>query len=154
MNSATFYSSFIATMAFGILFNVPRRSLASGGLVGMLGWILYVGLMAYLKVDMVVATLISAFSIATLSQFLARYHKMPATLFSVSGIIPLVPGGLAYDTIRRFMENNYAEGIQLGTKTLLLAGAIAFGLIFSGVLTNTLQRFKQAKENGELNKLH
>ncbi|HVJ48345.1 threonine/serine exporter family protein [Desulfitobacterium sp.] len=146
MNAATFYSSFIATMAFGILFNVPRRSLASGGLVGMLGWVIYTSLMAYFQVDMVIATLISAFSIATLSQYLARYHRMPATLFSVSGIIPLVPGGLAYDTIRKLMENNYAEGIQLGAKTLMLAGAIAFGLIFSGVLTNTLHRFKQANQ--------
>lgn len=143
MNISTFYSSFIATMAFGILFNVPRRSLASGGLVGMIGWVIYIGLMDNLQLNAVVATLISAFSIATLSQFLARYHKMPATLFSVTGIIPLVPGAVAYDTIRQFMENNYTEGIQLATKTLMLAGAIAFGLIFSGVLTNTLHRFKQ-----------
>jgi uncharacterized membrane protein YjjB (DUF3815 family) len=145
MTATTFYSSFIATMAFGILFNVPRRSLASGGLVGMIGWVLYMSMMTYVQVNMFIATLISAFSIATLSQFLARFHKMPATLYSVSGIIPLVPGGLAYDAIRRFMENNYAEGIELATSTLLLAGAIAFGLIFSGVLTNTLHHTKQAK---------
>ncbi|AHF05941.1 threonine/serine exporter family protein [Desulfitobacterium metallireducens] len=145
MNAATFYSSFIATMAFGIIFNVPRRALASGGLVGMFGWVLYMGLITYYQTNMFIATLISAFSIATLSQFLARFHKMPATLYSVSGIIPLVPGGLAYDAIRRFMENNYTEGIQLATSTLLLAGAIAFGLIFSGVLTNTLHRAKQPK---------
>lgn len=149
MNAATFYTSFISTMAFGILFNVPRRSLASGGLVGMLGWVIYTGLIAYLQVDMVIATLTSAFSIATLSQFLARYHKMPAILFSITGIIPLVPGGLAYDAIRRFMENNYTVGVQLGTKTLMIAGAIAFGLIFSGMLTDTLHRFKQAKGNVE-----
>lgn len=145
MSIATFYSSFIATMAFGILFNVPRRSLASGGLVGMIGWVIYIGLIDYLQLNAVLATLISAFSIATLSQSLARYHKMPATLFSVTGIIPLVPGALAYDTIRQFMENDYTEGVQLGTKTLMLAGAIAFGLIFSGVITNTLHRFKQTK---------
>lgn len=145
MTATTFYSSFIATMAFGILFNVPRRSLASGGLVGMIGWVIYMSMMTYVQVNMFIATLISAFSIATLSQFLARFHKMPATLYSVSGIIPLVPGGLAYDAIRRFMQNNYTEGIQLATSTLLLAGAIAFGLIFSGVLTNTLHHTKQAK---------
>lgn len=143
MNAATFYTSFISTMAFGIIFNVPRRSLASGGLVGMLGWVIYISMLEYLHLDMVVATLISAFSIATLSQFLARYHKMPAILYSVSGIIPLVPGGLAYDTIRKFMDNNYTEGVQLGTKTLLIAGSIAFGLIFSGVLTDTLRRAKR-----------
>lgn len=147
MNLAAFYTSFFSTMAFGILFNVPRRLLPSGGLIGMLGWVIYTFLMELPQYNMASATLISAFSIATLSQFLARYHKMPATLFSISGIIPLVPGGLAYDTIREFMANNYAEGVQLGTKTLMIAGAIAFGLILSGVLSDSLQRFKHPLKN-------
>ena len=134
------YSSFLSTMAFGVLFNVPRKSLLSGGLVGMLGWMIYITLSEKMSMNLVSATLLSAFSVATLSQFLARLHKMPVTVFSISGIIPLVPGGMAYDTIRRFMENDYAEGLRLGSITLLLAGAIAFGLIFSGVITETFNR--------------
>jgi uncharacterized membrane protein YjjB (DUF3815 family) len=140
MTWTTLYSSFLATMAFGVLFNVPRKSLFSGGLVGMLGWMIYTILSSQMNMNLVSATLISAFSVATLSQFLARLYKMPVTVFSISGIIPLVPGGLAYDTIRRFMENNYIEGLRLGSVTLVLAGAIAFGLIFSGVLTETFKR--------------
>jgi len=34
-------SSFVATMAFAILFNVPYKALLGGGLVGMLGWSIY-----------------------------------------------------------------------------------------------------------------
>lgn len=136
------YSSFFSTMAFGILFNVPRKSLISGGVVGMLGWMIYITLSERYDINLVAATLIAAFSVATISQFLARLHRMPVTVFSISGIIPLVPGGLAYDTMRRFMENNYTEGFRLGSVTLLLAGAIAFGLIFSGVITETFKRRK------------
>lgn len=147
MSWTALYSSFFATMAFGVLFNVPRKSLLSGGLVGMLGWMIYVVLIENLQMNLVTATLISAFSVATISQFLARLYKMPVTVFSISGIIPLVPGGLAYDTIRHLIENNYSEGIRLGSVTLLIAGAIAFGLIFAGVITDTFKTKSSRRES-------
>ncbi|MGE4274323.1 MAG: threonine/serine exporter family protein [Desulfitobacterium sp.] len=137
MNWTALYASFLATMAFGVLFNVPKKTLLGGGLVGMLGWMIYVTLTKELNVNLVTATLAASFGVATLSQGLARKLKLPVTVFSVSGIIPLVPGGMAYDTMRQLIENNYLEGLRLGSITLLIAGAIAFGLIFSGVLTET-----------------
>ncbi|HHY28767.1 MAG TPA: threonine/serine exporter [Desulfitobacterium dehalogenans] len=140
MNWTALYASFFATMAFGVLFNVPRKSLLTGGLVGMLGWAIFVTLTVNMKINIITATLFAAFCVATVSQILARRYKMPVTVFSISGIIPLVPGGMAYDTIRQFIENNYTEGVRLGTITLLIAGSIAFGLIFSGVITETFSR--------------
>ncbi|OEG00309.1 hypothetical protein BHF71_05255 [Vulcanibacillus modesticaldus] len=133
------YSSLIATMAFGIIFNVPKKTITSGGIIGMLGWSIYTWLIDVLKYEMVSATLVAAFFVANFSQVLARYHKIPVTVFSISGIIPLVPGGLAYDTMRNFVENDYLTGVRLGTKTLLISGAIAFGLIISGVISQTIR---------------
>lgn len=142
MTVMDFYASFFSAMAFGVLFNVPRKALIQGGFVGMLGWVIYIILYQKLYMNLVTATLIAAFSVATVSQFLARFHKMPVTAFSIAGIIPLVPGGMAYDTMRHFIDSDYAEGFRLGSVTLLLAGAIAFGLIFSGVITETFKRGK------------
>ncbi|SHN49725.1 threonine/serine exporter family protein [Desulfitobacterium chlororespirans] len=144
MSWTALYASFFATMAFGILFNVPRKSLFTGGLVGMLGWAVFVTLTVNLEINTITATLFAAFSVATVSQILARRYKMPVTVFSIAGIIPLVPGGMAYATIRQFIENNYTEGVRLGSITLLMAGSIAFGLIFSGVITETFSRKKGA----------
>lgn len=144
MNLTKLYASFLATMGFGILFNVPRKSLLTGGLVGMIGWIIYVVLTVNLQLNMIAATLIAAFGVATISQILARLKKMPVTVFSIAGIIPLVPGGMAYETIRQFIQNNYDEGIRLATVTLLMAGSIAFGLIISGVITES---FSQKRGN-------
>jgi uncharacterized membrane protein YjjB (DUF3815 family) len=146
MSWTAVYSSFFATIAFAVLFNVPRKSLISGGIVGMLSWVIYVILTEEIHINLVAATLIAAFSVATISQFLARFYKMPVTVFSIYGIIPLVPGGLAYDTIRHLMENNYAEGFRLGSVTLLVAGSIAFGLIFAGVITETFKKKSNKRE--------
>lgn len=68
---------------------------------------------------------------------------MPVIIFSVGGIIPLVPGGLAYDAMRRFVENDNNLGIQYGVQALLLSGAIAAGLVLSEVLGQMFLRIKK-----------
>jgi len=134
------YASLIATMAFGIIFNVPKRVLFTGGIVGMFGWLLFIWLSKSYNYDAVFATLAAAFVVASISQILARYLKMPATIFSIAGIIPLVPGGLAYDAMKHFVTDDYALAMEYAIKTLFISGSIAFGLIFSGIISQTLKR--------------
>ncbi|AOZ93821.1 threonine/serine exporter family protein [Paenibacillus crassostreae] len=134
---AQLITSFIATAGFAILFNSPRRALVQCGLVGMLGWITYVMLLEH--VNNIVATLLATLLIGVISQFFAKLYKMPVIIFSVAGIIPLVPGGLAYDSMRRFAQNDYNTAIHLGVQALLLSGAIALGLVLSEVLNQTLR---------------
>lgn len=132
-------TSFIASAAFGILFNVPKKSLIKCGFVGMIGWFFYIILVRY-EYDAVVASLIAAFIIAVISQIFARMYKTPIIIFSVSGIIPLVPGGLAYDAMRKFVENDYNMAIQLAAKAFMISGAIAVGLVISEVLNQLIHK--------------
>lgn len=134
-------TSFIASAAFGILFNVPKKSLIKCGLVGMTGWFFYVVLVRH-DYDAVVASLIAAFIIAVISQIFAKMYKTPIIIFSVSGIIPLVPGGLAYDAMRKFVENDYNLAIQLAAKAFMISGAIAVGLVISEVLNQLVRKIK------------
>nr|WP_058300820.1 threonine/serine exporter family protein [Gorillibacterium timonense] len=129
-------TSFIASAAFGILFNVPRKVLVQCGFVGMLGWALYYSLSEE-GFDIVVATIAAAFFVTLISQIFARMFKTPIIVFSVSGIIPLVPGGLAYDAMRMFVEGDYNLAMQAAARAFLISGAIAIGLIFSEV-TNVI----------------
>ncbi|SDM46631.1 threonine/serine exporter family protein [Sediminibacillus halophilus] len=132
-------TSFIAAAGFGVLFNAPRNALIQCGLVGMLGWVLYYGLAAE-GTDAVPATLAGAFLVGGLSQVCAKYYKTPVIIFNVSGIIPLVPGGLAYDAMRNFVENDYNAAVQLAAKAGLISGAIAIGLVFSEVINQVIKK--------------
>lgn len=129
-------TSFIASAAFGILFNAPRRMLLQCGLAGMLGWVAYVLLAPQL--DAVFATVMATFIVGVASQLLARLYKKPVILFSVSGIIPLVPGGLAYDAMRQFVESEYNLAVQLAAKAFLISGSIAIGLVLSEVINQMI----------------
>jgi uncharacterized membrane protein YjjB (DUF3815 family) len=120
----------IATISYGILFNVPKKALIGGGLIGMCGWLVVYELRTF-YLSAVAASLIAGFLVATLSQLIAKPFKLPSTNFSIAGIIPLVPGSKAYRTMRSFVEGDYVGGLALGAETFLSAGAIAAGLMIS-----------------------
>ncbi|RDW22230.1 hypothetical protein CWR48_00550 [Oceanobacillus arenosus] len=141
---AQLVTSFIASAAFGILFNTPKRALIQCGLVGMIGWIVYYVLVAQ-GLHVVPATILAAMLVALLSYFCSKIYRMPIIIFNVSGIIPLVPGGSAYNAMRHFVINDYYTAVQLSTKVMLLSGGIAIGLMFSEVISQVVRKIAAAK---------
>ncbi|WP_435799482.1 threonine/serine exporter family protein [Peribacillus asahii] len=139
-------TSFIASAAFGVLFNAPKQSLIKCGLVGMIGWVLYYGLVE-LEYDSIFATLVAAFVVGVISQFFAKRYKMPIIIFTIAGIIPLVPGGLSYDAMKHFVENDYNVAVQLAAKVCMLAGAIAMGIIFAEVMNQLMIKYNRRKQS-------
>ncbi len=132
-------TSFLASVAFGIIFNAPKTSLPKCGLVGMVGWLIYFYI-AQNNVDQAVATLAASFFVAVMSYQFAKIYKSPSIIYSVMGIIPLVPGGLAYDSMRHFVVNDYNLALQLAAKAFMISGAIAFGIVFSEVFNQIMKK--------------
>lgn len=137
------FLSFIAAAAFGIVFNIPRRTLVSCGLVGMTGWLVYRTYFLTFD-DSIQATFAGAFAVALLAHILAKMFKMPMIVFSVAGIIPLVPGSRAYNAMRNIVEEKFLEAIAFAAEALMISGAIAMGLVFAEVLMQVFFKF-QAK---------
>lgn len=121
---------FLATVSFGIIFSVPRSSLLLGGGIGTLAWGIFRMLPEY-GVTSIFATSIASITAAMLAHFLARKFRIPATTFTIPGIIPLVPGSKAYYTMLAFVKGDYMGGLELGIETMLQAGAIAAGIVFA-----------------------
>ena len=137
-------TSFIAAAAFGLLFNVPKDMVLKGGLSGMIGWIFYFNLVEN-GMDSVVASGSASVLIGVIGQLFAKKYKTPVIIFNVSGMIPLVPGGLAYDAMRHFVVNDYSVALQLAAKAFLISGAIAVGIVLSEVFNQLIAKIKAAK---------
>lgn len=131
--------SFIFTACFGVIFNAPTKAIPYCGFVGAIGWIIYYVLIEF-NVTEVQASFIGAFVVAIVAQIFARRFKMPMIIFNVSGIIPLVPGGIAYNTMRNIVELDYNMGIQNGMRAFMISGAIAMGLVFAEVIIQLMMR--------------
>ncbi|WP_054956869.1 threonine/serine exporter family protein [Paenibacillus dakarensis] len=132
-------TSFIASAAFGMIFNAPRKALVQCGFAGMVGWILYIWFQN-MGMNPVAATVIAAFVVTMISYFFAKKYKTPIIVFSVSGIIPLVPGGLAYDALRHVAQNQYDLAVQLGARAFMISGAIALGLLLAEVTNQVIKK--------------
>lgn len=134
--------SFISTVGFGIIFNVPRKELIRCGIVGTVSWMIYYVLFTH-HVSVVIATGVASFAVAIISQVFAIKYRVPVIIFIAGGIIPLVPGGVAYNAMRSFVENDYLLAISYTTNTAMLAGTIALGIVFAEVVNQVIrERFK------------
>ena len=138
-------TSFVATFDFGIIFHIPRKLLIQCGFVGMVGWMAY-WTIVHFHHNEVIAALSGSFLVAVISQVFARIYKSPVIIFSVAGIIPLVPGGAAYNAMRNFVENNYYVAVSLAAKVCLISGSIAMGLMFSEVINQLIFRAHARKK--------
>ncbi|MDL5041628.1 threonine/serine exporter family protein [Heyndrickxia coagulans] len=132
-------TSFFSSAGFGILFNAPRKLLIQCGITGMIGWGIYFLFYLY-EQNVVYGTFIAAFFVGIISQVFARFYKTPILIFTVGGIIPLVPGGLAYEAMRHFVQNDYNGAVSLAAKVLLLSVAIAIGLVASEVANQLIKK--------------
>ncbi len=143
-----FGSSFLTAFGFTILYNIPKKAILPASITGAVGWTSYFFLTNYLTVVNFVSTIIASFFIAFISQVFARKLKKPVIIFTLPGLIPLVPGGMVYNMMRAFVEGNSELGFQFATNTFLTAGALALGLSINGVffqLFSSRDLFKRGK---------
>lgn len=125
--------SFVASVAWGIIFRAPRRRLGFIGLCGGLGWCAWV-IGEGMGLSDVSRTLLGAFVVGLSGEVFARVFREPATVFITAGIVPLVPGAASFAAMQAFVVGNYLDGLSLATQALLAASAIAAGLAFASPL--------------------
>jgi uncharacterized membrane protein YjjB (DUF3815 family) len=122
-------SAFFATFFFAVLFNVSKKELIYCGLVGAIGWLIYLFIFK-LSNSIIFSNFISALSISIMSRILAKLRKMPISIFLIPGIIPLVPGTGMYKTMYAMLNQNFEEAAFYGAQSLQIAGVIAIAIIF------------------------
>lgn len=143
--------SFLATVAFGILTNVPRKALLACGLTGMTGWMTY-WLSNQLGVGLGFSNFFGAFVIGLLSVFFSRKMKMPMIIFNIPSLVPLVPGGPAYKAVRDILLRNFEVGVTNLLIVLVTAGAIAAGFMATGICERMLMAYLTARKNKKIAK--
>lgn len=120
--------SFIATLAFAVVINVPVRYLLPGALAGTIGWLIY-----RFFGSTNTAVFLASVGIGLLAEGGARMFRVPVLIIAVPGIIPLVPGVGAYSTMLALVKGNFIGALTTGAETLFAAGAIAVGVAVATV---------------------
>lgn len=127
--------SFLATVSFAIVFNVPVRYLLPGGLAGMVGWLIY-----RVLGEGNMAIFLASLGIGAMAEMGARIFRVPTLIIAVPGMIPLVPGAGAYDTMMALVRGEFTAALAKGTETFFAAGAIALGIALATVPLRFVQK--------------
>ncbi len=141
-----FILSFFASAGFGILFNAPRRTIFAGGLSGAFGWLVYFIATQY-DVQAVIASFLGAIVLTAISIMSSRQLRAPIIIFITCGIIPLVPGGMAYNAMRSVVLQNYDMALAYGFQVALISMAIATGIISTEMIDSLFQTLKRKVKN-------
>lgn len=135
-------ASFLASLGFGILFNIKGRNLLLAGITGAVGGIVY-KLCLYYGMGELMANFIAALCLGLCGEIFARVNKTPVTTFIVCALIPLVPGGGMYRTMLEVVAGDAQKALSLALNTLSIAGVLALGILI--VSTATQFYFKSKK---------
>ncbi len=138
-----FLLAFAGSFCAGVLFNVKGRNLVWTGFSGMVGWMVYI-MLSKLTGQAFFSIFGGAVAVGLFSEIMARILRQPATVFSIPGIFPLVPGIAAYEAIQYLMSNKIQDAGGKMAETLAGAGAIAFGIL----LVTALFRATSGKKSG------
>ena len=109
--------SFLATLAYAILFNVPKQYYTACGITGLV-------------TTVALASFVGTLAVVLISRILTVRKKCPITIFLVSGIIPLVPGAGIYYTAYYLVTGQMSLAAVMGLEAVKIAFAIVLGIIF------------------------
>ena len=124
----------IGTAAFALLFGIDREHYVPAGVIGAIGWALYLILIRNCGATPVVATLAASTLVCIVSRMAAIPYRIPAQGFLLCGIFPLVPGAGVFWFTYYFTDSQFDLSMQSG----LLAGKVAIAIVLGIILAMEL----------------
>ena len=132
-------SAFFTSLFFSIMFHVSKRNILFSGLIGTLGWTIYL-LTLKMNDSFVTATFLGTVCVTLVAYLLATFRKAPVTVFLIPGIIPLVPGALLYQTAYHYTQKAYTVAQQYLFDTVSAAAAIAIAVVIVSALYRAIRQ--------------
>lgn len=139
-------AALIGTASFAILFGVPRRYCLPAGIVGMLGWIVYLLTFRYAHLGVFGATFLAATVVAILSRYFAFWQKCPSTVFLICGIFPLIPGAGVFWSAYYIVSEQIRPALGAGFTAVKVTIAIVLGII---IAANVFRKHKKVRKSAD-----
>jgi len=134
-----FIGAYIGSLGFGLIFHIRGRKLLWAALGGAISWTVYSGLEGILAGELV-RYLLGTMSAAVYAEILARVHRVPVTVYLVTGIMTLVPGNGIYTTMKYCISGEAELFLETGLHTFAIAGALALGIVLVATGTKMLMK--------------
>lgn len=117
----------LGSFAISVFMNNDYKISLYNGAFGGASWFLY--LLLEKKLGIFSAVFAASFLVAICAQIWSRRLKCPVTLFLIPALTPLVPGKPLYRFVHAFISGHSQKAGNFAANALLMAWAIALGII-------------------------
>ncbi|MFD1432329.1 threonine/serine exporter family protein [Lacticaseibacillus yichunensis] len=125
-----FIVAFASSVGFGIITNVPRRTLLPAGVTGGASWVVYLA-MGTVTTNVLLPNLLAAVTIGLLANAAAVLVRAPVNVLYIPCLVALVPGAIIYMAMKDFTLGQDSAASQGFIKTLTIAIALAVGFVIA-----------------------
>lgn len=132
------FYSLIASVAFGVQFNIKLKHMITAGIGGTVTQLIYI-VFELSGTEAMLCYFFSAAAVSLYSELLARRLHVPVNMYLVIGIIPLVPGGYIYNTMITLIDGNVEMFSAQFAETVGIAGSIAMGVFAVSALVRLVR---------------
>jgi uncharacterized membrane protein YjjP (DUF1212 family) len=124
----------VSSIAFGVLFQVPRRYMWTALVSGATGYAVTALAMRHIPEAPHVAAFCSSLAVCVLANALARTMDRPAQLFQLPGMILLVPGSFGFVSLGDLLAKKPEAGVQEAFTMALVGAALVIGVLVANVV--------------------
>ena len=143
--------SFICATSFAIIFNTSKKHLLYIGICGLGTYAIYYITFFFIASSFWAAFISSIFA-ALFSEITARVQRAPTVIFLITGIIPTVPGGSLYYTMRHLILSNFDLALKHLIETLEIGLGIAGGIVTVSILFGTIMDYAHKRRSAKKTK--
>ena len=129
--------AFLASVAFGLVYNIHGLGILICGLGGALGWLVYL-LVQLLPAGNILAAFVAAAAIAVFSECMARLRRCPVTGYLQVALLPLVPGSGIYYAMRHCVAGETSLFLSTLLNTFGMAASLAVGAMLASTVLRIL----------------
>lgn len=133
-------AALVGTSFFAVLFGVPRKFYFPAGVVGMLGWTVFIIMSRFTPMGDFGSTFLAATVVAFLSRYAAVRLKCPSTVFLICGIFPLIPGAGVFWSAYYIASNQIDSAFMTGLMSVKLTLAIVLGIIVAASVFHPMKK--------------
>ncbi|HAT02793.1 MAG TPA: threonine/serine exporter [Oribacterium sp.] len=120
-------TAFIGSFGFAMLFQLRNDLIIPSSFGGLLTWGVYLLTYNYTHEIFFSSIVSSAFG-EIYAELSARYWKVPATLFFIPAVIPMIPGSTLYYTMSAIVRNELDSAHFYAMQTAYYAIGISIGI--------------------------
>jgi len=137
-------AAFVGTLGFAVLFGVPSRNYIQTAVVASIGWVVYIVLTRYALMGVAGSTFLATIGVVFLARLFAVWFKTIETVFLITGIFPMIPGGGIFWTMFFLVSNRMGTAMNSGFVALEVTAAIVLGIMVVSAIPHRFFHIREA----------